>query len=189
MHSTTASLLLTKLNTGNRFFMRAELKDCDEESTLDARDEIKNLLAAGFIRKAGERRYEILVDLRTLRKHILAEILPKHDERGAYRACRFNTYDIVRSVWRLKSKEVTSDDQGGTADSEEEKSSSRKSGMSREDFISMINDRVSEITAMVAGKATTDTAQEENSEADEDKDSEKDADVEWKEVLSRRAHV
>lgn len=62
--------------------MRAELKDCDEESTLDARDEIKNLLAAGFIRKAGERRYEILVDLRTLRKHILAEILPEHDERG-----------------------------------------------------------------------------------------------------------
>lgn len=61
MHSTTASLLLTKLNTGNRFFMRAELKDCDEESTLDARDEIKNLLAAGFIRKAGERRYEILI--------------------------------------------------------------------------------------------------------------------------------
>lgn len=187
MHSATASLLLTKLNTGSRFFMRSELKDCDEESSLDAWDEIKDLLAAGFIRKAGESRYEILVDLHTLRGHILAEARPAQDEGVTFKRFRLNTYEIERSVWRLKRVGTASYARDRTAATQGKGSRRRKNGKSREDIESMIDDCVNEMTAMVAGKETTDTAQEGTSKVVEDEDLEKDAD--WEELLSRRAHV
>ncbi len=100
MHSTMANLLLTKLNTGNRFFDARELPDFDD-ITFDADDEIAALEKAGLIRKVGARKYKIVVDIYTLRQSVLAGeksgVQDEPPEAGGL--CRA---DITDSVWRVK---------------------------------------------------------------------------------------
>lgn len=105
MHSITAGLLLTKLNTGSRFFTLSELRDRDDDSAeFDARREINFLLNEGLICSAVDRRYKIIVDIYTLRKNILKGATKDADdcELAKPEVCRFGCNDIIDSVWRAK---------------------------------------------------------------------------------------
>lgn len=104
MHSITAGLLLTKLNTGSEYFTYSELRDCDDDSPFDARRELNALLKEGFISIVGDRRYKIIVDIYTLRKNILKGAVEDADdcELAKPEVCRFSCDDIIDSVWRAK---------------------------------------------------------------------------------------
>ena len=104
MHSITAGLLLTKLNTGSRFFTLSELRGRDDDSEFDFRHEITALLNKGLICSAGDRRYKIIVDIYTLRKNILKGAAEDADdcELAKPEVCRFSCDDIIDSVWRAK---------------------------------------------------------------------------------------
>ncbi len=100
MHGITAGLLLTKLNTGGRFFTLSELRDRDDDSDFDARREISVLLNEGVIRAAGDGRYKIIVDIYTLRKLVLKGEAAGSEPDETDEACGISRADIVNSVWR-----------------------------------------------------------------------------------------
>ena len=105
MHSITAGLLLTKLNTGSRFFTLSELRDRDDDSEFDIRHEITALLNEGLICSAGDRRYKIIADIYALRKYALKDVTEAADDCELVKseAYRFDCGDIVDSVWQTKS--------------------------------------------------------------------------------------
>lgn len=120
MHSITAGLLLTKLNTGSRFFTLSELRDHDDDSEFDIRHEITTLLNEGLICSAGDRRYKIIADIYTLRKYALKGAAEEADDCkiAQSEASRFGCGDIVDSVWQTKSDIAKSE--SGCAEQEED---------------------------------------------------------------------
>lgn len=101
MHSTTASLLLTKLNAGKRYFLYSELSDCSDNSSFNARRELRELINQGFVREADEGGYKIIVDIYTVRKSILKSSDGDTPQEPAM-ASDCNLADIVNSVWHIK---------------------------------------------------------------------------------------
>ena len=120
MHCITAGLLLTKLNTGSRFFTLSELRGRDDDSEFDIRQEITALLNEGLICSAGDRRYKITADIYALRKYALKGAAEEADDCGLAQseACRFGCGDIVDSVWQTKSN--IAKPESGCAEQEED---------------------------------------------------------------------
>lgn len=109
MHSTTASLLLTKLNTDSNYFTLSELRDCDDDSPFDARREINTLLKEGVVREEGNRRYRITVDIYTLRKIVLNDEAINNEPTDTDKTYRLSCLDIINSVWHIKSDYAKTD--------------------------------------------------------------------------------
>lgn len=109
MQSTTASLLLTKLNTDSNYFTLSELRDCDDDSPFDARREINTLLKEGFVREEGNRRYRITVDIYTLRKIVLNDEAINNEPTDTDKTYRLSCLDIIDSVWHVKSDYAKTD--------------------------------------------------------------------------------
>ena len=120
MHSITAGLLLTKLNTGSEYFTYSELRDCDDDSPFDARREINALLKEGFIREDGDRRYRITVDIYTLRKFVLKGDSDVKGPSETSMTYRFDSFKIVESVWHAANRVTETDRFDNKSDDEDE---------------------------------------------------------------------
>ena len=120
MHNVTASLLLTKLNTGIHYVSLAEFTDGCEDALIDVRSEINELLEEGIIREDGDKRYAIAVDIYTLRKYILEGLSAEEPPVSEGKTCRFSRQEIMESVWHVRENGAGSD--GG----EEERENSRR---------------------------------------------------------------
>lgn len=178
MRSITAGLLLTKLNTGSRFFTLSELRDRDDDSEFDVRQEIAVLLNEGIIAADGDRRYKIIDDIYTLRKKVLKCENEKTAEYELAKpeACRFGCEDIVDSIWRVKS-DIVKPDSGGVEqkeDNEEEINRRRREYLEKRrlELIARIQEE--------KGESDEDDETYELLDDDDDNDDESNADDEFK---------
>ena len=63
MKSSTACLLLTKLNTGHCYLTSDELENNDDDNPFDMRREVNNLVKDGIICSVSDDIYKITVDI------------------------------------------------------------------------------------------------------------------------------
>ena len=165
MRSITAGLLLTKLNTGSRFFTLSELRGRDDDSEFNVRHEITALLNEGLICSAGDRKYKIIVDIYTLRKKILksGNEMTADRELAKSEACRFGCGDIVDSVWQVKSEVAKPD----TSRAEQEEDDEEEINRRRREYLEK---RRLELIARMREQSSESDEDDEDDELSEDDD-------------------
>lgn len=102
MKSSTACLLLTKLNTGHCYLTSDELENNDDDNPFDMRREVNNLVKDGIICSVNDDIYKITVDIYTLRKIMLGATEKKTFVPKASGEVRFSSFNIADSVWHIK---------------------------------------------------------------------------------------
>lgn len=173
MHSITAGLLLTKLNTGSEYFTYSELRDCDDDSPFDARREINALLKEGFIREDGDRRYRITVDIYTLRKFVLKGDSDAKGSNETSKTYRFDTFKIIESVWHAANRVTKSDRYDNKSDDEDEEGDRYELNRRRREYLEK---RRQELIARLREELGEDDDGEEEEEEEPEEDNDEDDD-------------
>lgn len=102
MNNAIIRVLLEKLNMGITRFEFSELNNADEDPDFGEWLEVKELVSKGFIREEEEKKYQIIVDIGTLRKYALEKDRGDMAGDAGIPSCEPDEREIAQSAWRLK---------------------------------------------------------------------------------------